>query len=56
MTITYLRPVGVDDPDYDRLFHDNIDRWMHEWRGIVERYSFAALDLANHPRRHETDG
>ena len=33
----------------------NVDRWMYEWRGIVERYAFAALDLTNHPGRHKTD-
>jgi len=54
MSLVYSEPMRPGDPAYDKAFNETVDRWMHEWRGIVERYAFYALDLANYPRRHET--
>jgi len=54
-TCVYVAPLpslGVED--FDRRFNKIVDRWVHEWRGILERYSMAALDLANYPGRHVT--
>ena len=56
MTLTYFIPMRKEDPDYDGELNEIINRWMHEWRGIVERYAHSALDLSNYPRRHETHG
>jgi len=54
-TCVYVAPLpslGVED--FDKRFNKIVDRWVHEWRGILEHYSMAALDLANHPGRHVT--
>lgn len=40
--------------DFDKRFNKVVDRWMYEWRGILEMYALVALDLANHPGRHVT--
>jgi len=54
-TCVYVAPLpslGVED--FDRRFNKIVDRWVHEWRGILEGYSMTALDLANYPGRHLT--
>lgn len=51
----YVAPLpnlGVED--FDKRFNKIVDRWVYEWRGILEGYSMAALDLANNPGRHIT--
>ena len=30
------------------------DRWIHEWRGIVERCAYSAIDLSNYPETRKT--
>lgn len=52
MTVAPLPSIGTDD--FDKRLNKIVDRWMHEWRGIYERYAVAALDLGNHPGRHVT--
>jgi len=47
-----LPSMGIKD--FDKRFNKVVDRWMHEWRGILEMYSVIALDLANNPGRHVT--
>jgi len=47
-----LPSLGVED--FDKRFNKIVDRWVHEWRRILEVYSMAALDLANYPGRHVT--
>jgi len=54
-TCVYVAPLpslGVEN--FDRRFNKIVDRWAHEWRGVLERYSMVSLDLANHPGRHVT--
>lgn len=50
--VTPLPSLGAED--FDKRFNKIVDRWVHEWRGILEGYSMAALDLANYPGRHVT--
>jgi len=45
---------SIGSKDFDKWYNKTVDRWMHEWRGIFEGYTVAALDLANHPGRHVT--
>jgi len=45
---------SIGSKDFDKWYNKTVDRWVHEWRGILEGYSVAALDLANHPGRHVT--
>jgi len=47
-----LPSMGIED--FDKRFNKLVDRWMHEWRGILEGYSLVALDLVNNPGRHVT--
>jgi len=48
-----LPSLGIEE-DFDKRFNKIVDRWVHEWRGIIEMYSMVALDLANYPGRHVT--
>ncbi|KAF9644762.1 hypothetical protein BDM02DRAFT_872609 [Thelephora ganbajun] len=52
VSVAPLPSMGIED--FDRRFNKTIERWMYEWRGILEGYSMAALDLANYPERHIT--
>jgi len=40
--------------ELDRRLGKIIDSWQHAWRGVLERYCVAALDLANNPGRDVT--
>jgi len=52
VTTTPLPSMGTKG--FDKRFNKIVDRWMHEWRGILEMYSLMALDLPNNPGRHMT--
>jgi len=52
VSVTPLPSLGVEG--FDKRFNKIVERWAHEWRGVLEAYSMAALDLTNHPGRHVT--
>ena len=54
-TCVYVAPLpSLGDGDFDKRFNKIVDRWVHEWREILDNHSMTALDLVNYPDRQAT--